>query len=187
MEPPFSELPPLVEALAQALVPLLDKPFALFGCSLGSLIAFELARWLRIHHETRPVRLFVAAAAAPQIPRSGYPIHNLPENEFLAKIRSLNGTPRELLNHKEFLDIVLLSLRADFRLYENYRYSSEVPLTCPISAYGGMNDGNVKHCELEKWRDQTSASFSIRKFPGGHFFLRTAQEMLLRNIYHELR
>lgn len=187
MEPPFSQLPPLIEALAEALLPLLDKPFALFGHSLGSLLSFELARRLRTNYGLRPVRLFVSAGLAPQIPHRGLPIHNLPEREFSAELRRLNGTPGELLNHKELMDIVLPSLRADFALYESYRYSSAPPLNCPISTYGGLSDRKVRHSDLERWRDQTSVSFSIRMFSGDHFFLKTTEPTLLRVLSQDLR
>ncbi len=187
MEPPFSRLSLLVEALAEALSPLLDKPFALFGHSLGSLVSFELARQLRANHQVRPVRFFASAGPAPQVPHRGLPIHRLPEKEFAAELRRLDGTPAELLNHKELMDIVLPSLRADFALYESYKYSSGPPLNCPISTFGGLNDQRVKHDDLEAWREQTSVSFSIRMFPGDHFFLKTTQPLLLRALSQELR
>ena len=187
MEPPFSQLSPLIGALAKALLPLLDKPFALFGHSLGSLVSFELARELGAKHQVRPVRLFVSAGPAPQIPHRGFPIHSLPEKDFSAELHRLNGTPQELLNDKELMEIVFPSLRADFALYEGYKYSSAAPLNCPISAYGGLSDQKVKHNDLEAWRDQTSVSFSIRTFPGDHFFLKTAESLLLRALSNELR
>jgi medium-chain acyl-[acyl-carrier-protein] hydrolase len=187
MEPPFSRLSLLVEAMAQALLPLLDKPFVLFGHSLGSLVSFELARHLRANRSLRPVRLLVSAGPAPQIPHRGAPIHSLPENEFAAELRRLNGTPGELLNHKELMDIVLPALRADFALYESYRYLSGPPLNCPISTFGGLSDQRVNHEDLEAWRDQTSVSFSIRMFPGDHFFLKTTEPLLLQALSQELR
>lgn len=186
-EPPFSRISLLVEALAEVLRPLLDKPFALFGHSLGSLVSFELARQLRANHQARPVRLFVSASLAPQIPHRGRLIHSLPEREFLVELRRLSGNPEELLNHKELMDVVLPSLRADFALYESYKYSSELPLNCPISAFGGRSDPRVNHDDLEAWRSQTTVSFSIRMFPGDHFFLKSIQPLLLRALAHELR
>ncbi len=187
MESPFSQLALLVEALTEALLPLLDKPFALFGHSLGSLVSFELARKLRANHQVRPIRLFVSAGPAPQIPHRRPPIHTLPEREFAAELHRLNGTPEELLDHKELMEIVLPSLRADFALYESYQYSAGPPLDCPISTFGGLNDQKVSHSDLEAWRDQTSLSFSIRMFPGDHFFLKTTQPLLLRALSQELR
>lgn len=187
MEPPFSQLPPLVDALVEALLPLLDRPFALFGHSLGSLVSFELARSLEAKHKARPVRLIVSAGPAPQIPHRGRPIHRLPDEEFSVELRRLSGTPEDLLNHKELMDIVLPSLRADFALYEDYQYSWGPPLNCPISTYGGLSDHRVRHCDLEAWRDQTLASFSIRMFPGDHFYLKTTETLLLQALSRELR
>ena len=184
-ERPFTQLSPLVEALAQGLVPLLDRPFAFFGHSLGALISFELARRVRRRYGLHPVRLFVSAGRAPQIPNRGPPIHVLPEKEFLAELRRLNGTPGELLDHQELMEIMLPILRADFALYETYVYSNEPPLNCPISAFGGLQDRRVNDSDLEAWCAQTSVSFSLRMFPGDHFFL--TQPLLLRVLSKELQ
>ena len=80
----------------------------------------------------------------------------------MAELRRLNGTPREVLEHEELMEIMLPVLRADFALYETYVYSPEPPLNCPISAFGGLQDRKVSHSDLEAWRDQTSASFSLQ-------------------------
>jgi len=183
-EPPFTMLSCLVEALARVLDPLLDKPFAFFGHSLGALIAFELARQIRRHHGVHPVRLFASAGRAPQIPHRTPPIHNLADKEFLAELRRLNGTPRELLDHEELMEVMLPILRADFALYETYLYSNEPPLNCPISAFGGVQDRRVSASDLEAWRSQTSASFSLRMFPGDHFFLK--EPLVLEALSQEL-
>jgi len=185
MERPFIRLAPLVEALAQALVQLLDRPFAFFGHSLGALVSFELARRVRKQYGMDPVRLFVSAGRAPQIPHRGPAIHTLPEEQFVAELRRLNGTPRELLSHVELMEIMLPLLRADFALYETYVYSSEAPLNCPISAFGGLLDHSVNDSDLEAWRAQTSMFFSLRMFPGDHFFLN--QPLLLPVLSQELR
>jgi medium-chain acyl-[acyl-carrier-protein] hydrolase len=184
-ERPFTQLLPLVEALAEALVPLLDRPFAFFGHSLGALVSFELARRIRKRYGVHPVRIFVSGARAPQIPRRGTPIHTLPEKEFLAELRRLNGTPGEILDHQELMEIMLPLLRADFAVYETYVYSSEAPLNCPISAFGGLQDRGVNDCDLAAWRAQTAVSFSLRMFPGDHFFLK--QPHILRELSQELQ
>ena len=187
MEPSFTRLSPLVQALAQALIPLLDKPFAFFGHSLGALVGFELARQLRRQSGVQPVRLFVSAGRAPQIPARGQPIHALPEQEFLDELRHLNGTPRELLENAELMQIMLPILRADFAVYETFVYSAEPSLDCCITSFGGLQDHRVSRGDLEAWRDQTSAAFSLRMFPGDHFFLNTAQPLLLQVLSQELR
>jgi medium-chain acyl-[acyl-carrier-protein] hydrolase len=187
MEPPFTQLSPLVQALAEALFPLLDKPFAFFGHSLGALVSFELARQLRRHYGVQPVRLFISADRAPQIPNRDPPVHSLPEGEFLLELNRLKGTPREVLEDEELRQIMLPLLRADFAVYETYRYLTEPPLNCPISAFGGLQDERIIRGDLEAWRDQTCASFSLRMFPGDHFFLNTTQPALLQALAQELR
>ena len=187
MEPPFTRLSPLIQALAEGLFPLLDKPFAFFGHSLGALVSFELARQLRRHYAVQPVRLFISADRAPQIPNRDSPVHSLPEGEFLVELRRLKGTPREVLEDEELRQIMLPLLRADFAVYETYGYLTEPPLNCPISAFGGLQDHRVSRGDLEAWRDQTSVSFSLRMFPGDHFFLNTTQPALLRVLSQELR
>ena len=185
-ETPFTQLSPLVQAVAQALVPLLDKPFAFFGHSLGALIGFELARQLRRQSGVQPVRLFVSADRAPQIPQRDRPIHALPEGEFLVELHRLNGIPGKVLEEVELMQIMLPVLRADFAVYETYVYSTEPPLNCPISTFGGLQDHRVSRGDLEAWRDQTSASFSLRMFSGDHFFWNTTQPLLLQVLSQEL-
>jgi medium-chain acyl-[acyl-carrier-protein] hydrolase len=186
VEPLFTRLSPLVRALAHALVPYFDKPFAFFGHSMGALVGFELARQLRRQHGREPACLFVSAHPAPQLPHTGSSLHTLREREFLEKLRRLGGTPQEVLGHEELMRLLLPTLRADFSVYETYAYSPDFPLSCPISAFGGLQDRGVSRGDLDAWRAQTSASFSLRMLPGDHFFLNTAQPLFLRTLAHEL-
>jgi medium-chain acyl-[acyl-carrier-protein] hydrolase len=186
-EAPLTRLLPLVQALALALRPLLDKPFAFFGHSMGALVGFELARQLRRQFGVEPVRLCVSAACAPQIPPRHRPIHALPEGEFLEELRRLDGTPGEVLEHAELMRIMLPALRADFAVYETYVYSHEAPFSCCISGFGGLLDQRVSRDDLDGWREQTRATFSLQMVPGGHFFLNTARQMLLQMLAQELR
>jgi medium-chain acyl-[acyl-carrier-protein] hydrolase len=186
METPLTQLSPLVEALAKALVPLLDKPFAFFGHSLGALVGFELARQLRRQSGVQPVRLFVSADRAPQIPHRDRPLHALPDGEFLVELRRLNGSPGKVLEDGELMQIMLPILRADFAVYETYVYATEPPLNCPISTFGGLQDHRVSRGDLDAWRAQTSVSFSLRMFPGDHFFWNAAQPLLLQVLSREL-
>jgi medium-chain acyl-[acyl-carrier-protein] hydrolase len=104
----------------------------------------------------------------------------------LAELRRLNGTPELVLEEAEFMQIMLPVLRADFAVYETYAYSSEPPLDCLISGFGGLQDHRVSRSDLEAWRDQSSISFSLRMFPGDHFYLNTTQPLLLEVLSQEL-
>lgn len=85
-------------------------------------------------------------------------------------------------NCKELLGSLLPTLRADFAICEEYVYRSDRPLDCPISAYGGQDDPEVGQQELKAWRDQTHAAFTLRMFPGDHFFLHSVPDALLQAI-----
>jgi medium-chain acyl-[acyl-carrier-protein] hydrolase len=110
----------------------------------------------------------------------------LPDADFLDELRRLAGTPGELLDNAEFMKFMLPVLRADFALYETYAYAQQPPLDCVITAFGGLQDQRVSRAELEAWRDQTSTAFSLRMFPGDHFFLNTTQPLLLNVLSREL-
>lgn len=184
---PFVRFAPLLESLTESIWPLLDKPFVLFGHSLGATIAFELAQKLNEQFELQPLHLFVAGRHAPHLPDENPPIHHLPVNQFKEELRRLNGTAPEVLEHPELFQFVLPLLRADFELCETYEYAQREPLQCPITAFGGMADAFVSLEQLTAWREHTNGAFSLRMLPGDHFFIHSAESMLLQMLSLELR
>lgn len=185
-EPPFTRIMPLVQSLAQTLWPYMNSPFALFGHSLGALVSFELARHLRTLYGISPVHLFVSGRSAPQIKNNKAPIHLLPESEFLEELRRFNGTPETVLQNPELMQLLIPALRSDFAVFETYLYAHEEPLKCPISVFGGTQDNDVGYEGLKAWRDQTCRGFSLRMFPGDHFFIHSCQRELLQAIHEDL-
>jgi len=188
---PVSDWAGLLREASAALHPFMDKPFALFGHSLGAIVSFEMARELRRRYDLAPMYLFVAGQPAPRpvklferfFHRS---IHSLPDSAFVAELRKLNGTPNELLENPETMKLSLPFLRADFTLAENYAYDpKEAPLECPITALGGSED-SVSRKDLGAWRRHTNRYSSLEMLPGGHFFLHTAQPRLLQILSREL-
>ncbi|KOP25498.1 gramicidin dehydrogenase [Hapalosiphon sp. MRB220] len=184
--PLFTQLEPLVTELASVLKPNLDKPFAFFGHSMGGLVSFELARLLRKQYGVIPSHLFVSARRAPQLVSNKPPIHRLPDAEFLEELRHLNGTPEALLENDELMQLFMPIIRADFAVLENYIYTPQTPLDCPITAFGGLQDQEVNHDQIKAWEEQTSAYFSLHMLPGNHFFLHSFQSFLLNIIYKKI-
>ena len=185
MEAPFNRLSTLVQAAAQALLPYLEKPFAFFGHSMGALVSFELARQLRRQHDLAPAYLFVSGRLPPQMADNSGPTYDLPDAQFMEMLLNLNGTPKEVLEHPALMELMLPMLRADFEVCQTYRYVEEPPLNCPLTVFGGLQDETDRK-SLETWREQTTASFSLRMLPGDHFFLHTAQTQLIRIVAQEL-
>lgn len=181
-EPAFTELIPLVERLAAEISPWLDRPYLFFGHSMGAFICFELVRHLRRLGKPLPVRLCVSGARAPHIPNPHPNIHQLSEIEFLYEIQHLEGTPPEVLQNRELMQILLPPLRADFSVCETYIYTADKPLECPLSVFGGRQDPRVSYQHLIAWRQHTQNAFTLHMFPGGHFFLHSASRSILDTL-----
>ena len=184
--PPFTQLEPLITELASVLKPKLDKPFAFFGHSMGGLVSFELALLLRKKYGINPNHLFVSAHRAPQLVDPKPPIHGLPEAEFIAELRRLNGTPQALLENDELMQLFIPLLRADFAVLETYIYTQQAPLNIPITAFGGLEDQEVSRDQIQAWQEQTSASFALHMFPGDHFFLHSFYSSILEIISQQI-
>jgi len=185
-EAAYTNVHTLVHELAQGLFPFLRKPFAFFGHSMGATICFELARYLRKEHCLMPRRLFVSGRRAPHMPATHAITYNLPDPEFFVALRDLKGTPHEVLEQPDLMELMLPLLRADFELSETYTYLSGPLLDCPMSIYGGQEDDDVPREHLEAWRELTTGAVSLKMFPGDHFFVNTAQIALLRTLSREL-
>jgi surfactin synthase thioesterase subunit len=186
-ETPFVRLSPLVERLLETLSPRLNMPFAFFGHSMGALISFELARRLRKQNSPSPIQMFVSGHRAPHLPISHFRLHHLPEPALLQGLRHLNGTPEQVLQNAELVELLLPIVRADLAICENYQYQPEDPLDCPIAAFGGLQDSMVSPDDLASWHAQTTRPFTLNLYPGDHFFLHSARDSLLSTLFQKLQ
>jgi len=185
-EPPFVSMPALIDELSEAIGQLLDKPFVFFGHSMGAIIAFELARALRRRYNCEPQSLFVAGRRAPQVPNSEPVTYHLPKEEFIKELIELGGTPKEVIENEDLMEMMIPMLKADFQLIQTYEYTVAPPLRCPIAVYGGLQDSHVSRDMLLPWKEMTTSKFSLHMLPGDHFFIRSSQDLLLRLLAREL-
>ncbi len=187
-ERPFTSLDELIEAWLDVFTPWLKRPFAFFGHSLGALIAFELARSIRRKTGHTPALFIASGFRAPQLPSSLPRICHLPDAAFLHELSHLGSLPQAVWDTPELIELLLPALRADFTIYEQYQYqpSSELPLPCPVYAWGGLGDKLVSFEELDGWREQAWDAFAVRLFPGGHFYLQESRSYILPALAHLL-
>lgn len=182
-EAPHRRLLPLAEEIGEAIAPYLDRPFAIFGHSMGALVAFELTRWLRRANGFLPVHVFVSGRRAPQIPELDSTLHHLDDTSFVREIvQRYNGIPKVILEDSELVQLFLPTLRADLEVIETYTYAEEEPLACALTAFAGITDQRVGRDELEAWRVQTRHAFAVRQFPGDHFYLQNERASLISAI-----
>ncbi|MDP9119762.1 MAG: thioesterase domain-containing protein [Acidobacteriota bacterium] len=183
---PFTRPEPLIATLAEVLLPYMDMPFVFFGHSMGGMIGFELSRELRRRGRALPLHLFVSGRRAPQQPAREENIHDLPEPQFIAKLRELNGTPEEVLQHAELMRLLIPILRADFAINETYAFTGEEPFDFGISAFGGLGDVEVLREDVALWQIHTRGRFRLRMLPGDHFFLHSAKDLITEAVARDL-
>jgi medium-chain acyl-[acyl-carrier-protein] hydrolase len=187
-EPCLTSFDELVSLIGDALIPRLDLPYALFGHSMGALLSFEVTR--RLQTSSNPVlpprHLFASGCRPPRAGDHGRKMHLLPRDEFIARLRELGGTPEEVFQHEELLDLVLPIIRADFELVDNYQYRPGAPLMVGVSVYGGESDPDVPVEDLAGWQADVARTIRLRAFPGDHFFLQSARAALLADVGNTL-
>jgi surfactin synthase thioesterase subunit len=178
LDPLIDNIAELADAVTVALGPWLDRPFALFGHSMGASLAFEVANRL-IARGCPPTRVFVSGRRAPSRHRDGEMIHQMNDDEIVAELAEMSGTDPSVLHDDELLEMVLPGVRNDFHAAETYRYAGTPPLTCPITALTGDADPRVDVADVDAWREHTVGAFDLRVFAGGHFYLVDHQAQVL--------
>lgn len=187
VETPLTSVDAITQDVIGTLLDRIDRPYAIFGHSLGALVAFELARRLEHLHGRPASHLFVSGHRAPQLPHPmGQYDYRLPDAEFRERLRELAGTPEEVLAHEELLDLVIPILRADFEAADTYRWRPGPRMSCPLTVYGGAEDPEAPPETLPDWSALTSGPCEVRVLPGQHFFLHDEQAALLKGIAADL-
>ena len=181
----------LGRAVAGLLADLLGTPagvgrVALFGHSLGAVLAYELAHRLSAMPDVEVVRLFASGSPAPGVSRVRRAT-GLPNEEFLLRVEEFAGYSHEALADPEMRELILPTLRADVEMHENYAPSTEMPLDAPITSLRGAEDGLVALDQAAAWSKATSRGFELVELPGGHMYLADDAPSLVRLIAATVR
>lgn len=184
-EPPLRRVDEAVSVLAAQVARLIDTPVALYGHSMGALVAFELAHALTAAG-TPPVHLFLSGRRAPQLSARHAPVHHLPDPQFLAALERMGGAMGNASQSRAFLRYALPLIRADLELSEEYVHRVERGLRCPITAFAGTADPMVDVAEIEAWKEETDGTFALHTFPGDHFFHQRHRAAIAERIVEAL-
>ncbi len=185
-EPCIEEMESLAELVAGELIGTLHQPTALFGHSMGAAVAYEVARRIEDATGAPLYLLFVSGRPAPKHARRGC-IHLGTDADLFADVRRLGGTPDSVLDHPDLRDLLLPSLRGDYRLIETYQPQPAARLQTPIVAFVGDRDPDVTAQETQAWSEATSGTFGLHLFEGDHFYFRENDEPLVECVLAHLR
>jgi surfactin synthase thioesterase subunit len=182
-EPPFDNIPEIVDAVRAVVGQASELPYALFGHSMGALVAFELALSLEAGPGRGPDHLFVSARRPPDEPEPDPPVHGLPDDAFVDELqRRYRAIPDAVRQEPELLALLLPTLRADIRAIERYAPSSPRKVRCPVHVFGGVQDSYPRPAQLPGWQRVAEHGVRVRLFPGNHFYLAEQQAALLADI-----
>lgn len=181
-EPLNNRVGDIVSQLSTRFAVYTDKPFFVFGHSLGALISFEFTKSIHQLYSIYPFHMIISATKAPHLPFRMRNLSRLNDKDLKEQLKIYNGIDERILNDDELLDLFLPIVRSDFSIYENYSYYESKPLPCDILAFSGINDKTVTPEEILAWDKYTEGKFEYLSFPGGHFFLRDKQKRILEII-----
>ncbi|MHC8319521.1 thioesterase II family protein [Pseudomonas sp. GB2N2] len=186
-EPLHTDMRALALQLGKEQKSMLRAPYALFGHSLGALLACEMAHAFRALGCPEPVALFASGTAAPTM-RADYDrgfAKPKTDAQLIDQLRTLNGTNEEVLANEELMSLTLPILRADFLLCGRFQPLQRPLLNCPVHVLGGKAD-KASTEQLIGWSQETGGSFSVDMFAGGHFFIHEHEARVLKVIRDQL-
>ena len=182
-EAPLDSIAAMVHSLVPAVEAATDLPYALFGHSMGALMAFEMALALEAGSGPAPSHLFVSGRRSPHEIQPPTINHDLPDDEFLTELeRRYAAVPAAVRREPDLLALLLPALRADIRATETYERRSDDIVRCPVRVYGGSEDRHPRPEQLPAWQHVAEQPVHVRVFPGDHFFLTAQRDALTADI-----
>lgn len=181
-ETPIAAMSELIPALADVIARQGPLPFAFFGHSMGALLAFEVARHYQLLGYSMPRHLIASGCDAPRYRESSPRIHRLSDEDFLEKLQEYNGTPVEVLQHRELMQLLLPIIRADFSVVEEYSYRPGKLLGIPLTVYAGTRDDHEMPEQVSGWSEETVSVCNVEWFDGDHFFINSHRNEVVASI-----
>lgn len=184
-EPPHERMAELMEELVTAVEPLLDRPFACYGFSMGARVAWALVHELRERGMAQPRKLFVSSCAAPALDDGHFDWEGNPGG-LEGYVREIGGTPDEVLAEPALLSTLLPTLRSDLTVLSTHVFRPDPPLDMPIHAFAGVDDVAAAPARMRDWAAETTAAFTLDELACAHFPDAAAERRVLDAVIRGL-
>lgn len=181
---PIDDMNALVGSLLPNVSQLLQGKYVVYGHSLGSRVAFELVRQAMLRGFPPPLHFFASGSASPKRKAIERKLYELPDAEFIAELKNMKGSPPQVLENEQLMAILLPTLRADFKMAENYSCRHNFTIPSPVTVLSGKED-KVAEEQLQMWGDFFVES-DIVKCDGGHFFIDSHRQQVLDIVNRKL-
>ncbi len=185
-DPTYNDIEEAIENILSILRQEIEQDdYALFGHSMGGLLAYELTRKIQKEQLPLPKQVFISGTTAPNIYKERMKYSMLPMDEFREEVLNLGGTPKEIFEYPDLAELFLPILKDDFKLVETYPYGKgKDKLQVDLSIFLGLSDDLSGE---EGWSELTDKQFTVFEFDGGHFFLNEKKEEVINTIKKELK
>lgn len=168
--------------LCEEFSPYKDKPFFVFGHSLGALISFEFIKFIYQSYSLYPCHMIVSAAKAPHLPFRMQHLSSLNNESLVEELKLYKGIDNSILENNELREMILPILRNDFSIGEKYNCKELSSFPFDILALSGSHDPTVNEEEILGWSSHTTGKFDHISFPGSHFFIKDHQNKIIEII-----
>lgn len=195
-EKPIDDMPTLVKAIAENILPYLDRGFAIYGHCMGSLVAYEVAHYLQTHFDETPLKLVIAGWPAPALVEKyveglegidgNYMLENVTDDDVLKVLVRNRLVAPDFVADTQRLAPLMPGMRAELKMLGLYRHTARERLRCPITCLLGTEDSLFNAEQLRPWRDVTSSAFSFVQVPGEHLFIKSKDRRPIETIRREL-
>lgn len=180
-EQPYTDWSALTKDTVDALRPLFDIPFVLFGHSFGGMLAYEVARTLNEPEHANLEALIVSGCRCPLVTPKRRAPHDAPSEILWAWLAEIDGTPSEVLENQQIRALTEPTLRADLKLADAWTGAEQI-VNLPIVTFGGTEDPIVSRPQIEGWRNFTARAYRHVEFTGGHFFIHSLEAEVVAEI-----
>lgn len=189
-EPLQESLESMADDLLHYLKQNIREPYAIYGHSMGSLLARLLMHRIQQEDLPRPLHLFLSGSRAISIRREPPYYHELQGEDFKNALRKLGGSPEDLLTDDEAMSIYEPIIRADFKAVETYAYQEMIPVDVPMTVFIGTED-KVTYEQAQAWEQESTTRVQVRQLKGNHFFIlphaRELMQTIIRKTYSALQ